>query len=105
MIERNYKVQDVADYLLEYYGFKWISFLVKDYDSYREIKKSDFSGPNKTLLLVTTLIFDGAQSMNVWINVSNKELRVWKGHPIKPLIPWPDYLAQRHNQEQNINKI
>ncbi len=99
MTKRNYKLQDIYDYLLEYYGLTWNLFLINDFDVEHMVQKSDFNGKNRSCLTVTAITYRGSKRVPVWLNVSNKDLVVGVLQPIKPLIKWSDYLALKHHEE------
>lgn len=100
MKRKNYTLQDIYDYLLEYYGYDWKLFLICDYDTERRVQKTDFSGDYRTNLNVTALLYKGGNRNRVFINVSNQNLKVWNGQPIKPLVEWSDYLVLKHKEDK-----
>lgn len=105
MAKRNYKLQDVHEYLLEYYGLDWKMFLIDDFGLERIVEKSDFNGKDRSCLKVAAIMYNGTKRIPVWLNVSNHDLVVGVLQPIKPLVKWSDYLALKHNEEQMFKGI
>lgn len=102
MANRNYKLQDISEYLLEYYGLDWKMFVIDDFGMERRVRQNDFNGKNRTCLMVAAIMYQGSKRMPIWLSVSNRDLVVGVLQPIKPLIPWADYLALKHHEEQKL---
>ncbi|MFQ6724575.1 MAG: hypothetical protein ACLRFE_04525 [Clostridia bacterium] len=102
MAKRNYKLQDVSEYLLEYYGLDWKMFLIDDFGMERRITQKDFNVKDRSCLMAAAIMYHGSKRMPVWLNVSNHDLVVGVLQPIKPAIQWSDYLALKHHEEKTL---
>lgn len=110
MAKRNYKLKDVYDYLKEYYNLDWKQFQIYDNNQERGIRMNDFDGNAKTCLSVVAVVYKGSTRILIWLSVSNQDLSILgSSSPIlkgiaQPRVSWQDFLAQRHNQEQDLVK-
>ena len=107
MEEKKYKLQDVYDFLKEYYNLEWRNFLIIK-DGYKvSIKMRDF---NQTCLRVPAVLYHGQNKEICWLIVSNKYFQVY-GYGYNRNVNkhknklWIDFLAKRHNQEQCMDKL
>ena len=105
MAKRNYKFQDIREYLLEYYGLDWKMFLIDDFGTERLVTQKDFNGKDRSCLTVSAVVDRGSKRMTVWLNVSNHDMVVGILQPIKAPISWGDYLALKHHEEQMLKGI
>ena len=104
MAKRNYRLQDIYDYLLEYYGLDWKMFMVSDFGLERGIRKYDFggySGKYKSKLSVDAIVYNGSKRQVLSLIVTNEDLSIGFGYK-KPETSWSDYLALKHHEEQTL---
>ncbi len=109
MKKRSYRLKDVYDYLVEYYGLEWRGYQIKDYnfnenDPERGLRAWDFNS-TKTSFWVVGIVYDGAKRKTVSLDVSNDNLVIYEITPYlhhykAPEIEWKDYLVQKYNQGQ-----
>lgn len=110
MAKRNYKLQDVYDYLKEYYNLDWKQFHINDNNQDRSIRKGDFDGNWCTNLSIVAVVYKGSTRILIWLNVSNQDLSILgSSSPIlkeisQPRVTWQDFLAKRYGQEQGLSK-
>jgi len=104
MAERAYKLQDVKDFLKEYYNLDWRNFLIIKDGHTIPIKMRDF---NKTCLRVPAVLYHGDSKQICWLSVSNRHFQVYgyqddkKSNRLKNKL-WLDFITKRHSQEQSL---
>ena len=107
MAERAYKLKDVYDFLKEYYNLEWRNFLIIKDGHTIPIKMSDF---NKSCLRVPAVLYHGKTKQICWLTVSNRHFQVYghgdndKNNNRRKNKLWLDFIARRHNQEQDVDK-
>lgn len=100
MEKRNYKLQDIKDYIYEEYELVWDDYLVLDNDGMRRVRHIDFE--NDKLSVVAIMYKDGRKLLPRWIQATNEYISV--SGLGKNTYDWQDFLAKRYNQEQGLNK-
>jgi hypothetical protein len=113
MAKRNYKLQDVYDYLIRYYGLEWRGYQIKDSslkhnNNERGLRSWDFN-TTKTYFSVVAIVYEGAKQKIISLSTSNENLVVYEVNPYlhhykEPEVSWQDFLAQRYGQEQDLVK-
>ncbi|MBQ7798336.1 MAG: hypothetical protein IJ371_04365 [Clostridia bacterium] len=103
MVERGYKLQDVYDFLKEYYNLEWRNFLIIKDSHTIPIKMSDFK---KSCLSIPAVLWHGETKEICWMTVSNRYFVVYgygenNRNKSKTKL-WIDFIAKRHNQEQGL---
>ena len=69
MIKRNYKLQDIKDFLKEYYNLDWRHFYVLDNGKTRSIRLHDFK---QDRLFVGAIVYKGEKARKIrFIDVTN----------------------------------
>jgi hypothetical protein len=99
MTKRNYELQDIYDYLLDYYDLEWKLFKVKDFD----FTNSD--AVDETSFSIITIVYSGKNRKRVRLTVSNDKFDVYEISPnkhsyTKPAFDWKRYLAKKKTQSQ-----
>ena len=106
MAERAYKLQDVKDFLKEYYNLDWRNFLIIKDGKSIAIKMRDF---NQSCLRVPAVLYHGENEKKIcWLSISNTYFSVY-GYDVKDKNNhknqlWVDFIAKEYNQEQGLNK-
>ena len=101
MNKRKYKLGDIADYLYEAYELVWESYKIYNDGEIRRIRKTDFYVGDR--LSVMAIVRKGTNIIGSKIlNVSNESLHL-SGYT-KEVDDWQDFLAHRHNVEDNLTK-
>lgn len=98
MAERSYTLQDVKDYLYEKYELDWKDFKVLDSGVGRRPRASDF-GENG-LMICAVLYKEGRKDWPRVVFVNDEFISV--SGLGRDYYDWREFLAQRHNQEQNL---
>lgn len=96
---RKYKLRDIADYLYETYELVWENYKICEDGVFRRVRETDFCLGDQ--LSVITVMRKGLHVRSRILHVSNDSLHV-SGYP-KEVEDWQDFLAHRHNTEQEIN--
>ena len=113
MVKRNYKLKDIYDYLLEYYGLEWRLFQIKDFGvkdrGERGVRAWDIGGRSGTELGVIAIVYMGEKQKHIRLRVTNDEFEIYEITPYlhyykQPEIGWKKFLAERHRQEQTLTK-
>ena len=99
MINRQYKLGDVKDYLKDYYDLDWKLFLIKDSYTHEErgVRMQDFDGIFQTRLSVDAIVCKGTTRELIYLYVNNENLSI-NGLP-QPKVKWKDFYTKRHNIE------
>jgi len=105
MAKRNYRLQDIHDYLLEYYHLDWKLFLVVDNGLERRVKQKDFDINDPSRLMVQAVVSDGCKRRVLPLNVSNNNLTIGYGLNEPNIMWWPDYVALKYHEEQILQEI
>jgi len=108
MAKRNYKLQDVYDYLKQEYNLEWRLFQIKarnvDYSDYeRGVRAWNFGGKDGTELCVIAIVYQNNKRKTVRLRVTNDELEIYEINPYlhyykAPKVEWKDFLSSRYNQ-------
>ncbi len=88
---RRYKLQDVYDYILEYYNLEWKDFKIHDNGRVRSVRISDYRGDK---LKVTAILTKGLSRSIVILQVDNENLILNGVKQSK--VKWSDYLNTKH---------
>ena len=103
MAKRNYKLQDVYDYLKEYYNLDWKLCQIISLNDQHGVRQWNFDGKEGIELCVIAIVYMGEKQKHIRLRVTNDEFEIYEInshlHYYKsPKVQWKDYLAQRHNQ-------
>ena len=101
--DKKYKLQDIKDYILNYYGANWKNFKVYTNFEERDIEESDF---DEDFLDITIVVTQNGEQKHAWLTVNNECLRVRGINPKQKRnwFTWKEFLDKRYNQEQGLNK-
>ena len=104
MKKRNYKLQDVYDYLLENYNLEWAGYNVVEDGMERKVRSFDFGANRSDELMVIARMYSGSRLKTISLDVSNEYLRVGELKPImksyqEPATSWKKFLTQRHSEQ------
>ena len=97
MTERNYKLEDIKDYLYEEYELVWKDFDIRDEEVTRRVRDDDFFGDS---LNVEAILYKDARLLDKPLHVSNESLQVG-GYP-KEIDDWQDFVDSRKNKDLTI---
>ena len=105
MTKRNYKLQDVYDYLQQFYNLEWRRYQIKDNKTERSIRVNDFSDINEESFFVVAIVCQGLKRKTVSLSVDNNRLEVYEINPNlhhynSPAMDWKKYLEFRYANEQ-----
>ncbi|MFQ6724574.1 MAG: hypothetical protein ACLRFE_04520 [Clostridia bacterium] len=101
MEKRNYEMQDIYDYLLQYYDLEWKLFKVKNIDF-----DTNKVGVDETNFSIVTVVYSNNKRKTVRLSVSNDKFDVYEINPKKhyygkPAFDWKRFLARQHDQLRN----
>lgn len=106
MVRRLYNLQDIYDFLKDYYNLEWRDFRILEQGCARPFKMTDFK---KSQVSVPALLqSDECKDEICWLTISNRYFVVY-GHgennrnKTKTKL-WQAYLAKKYTQEQNFCK-
>ena len=107
MTKRNYKLQDVYDYLQQFYNLEWRRYQIKDDKTERSIRLSDFNDINEQSFFVVAIVRQGLKRKTVSLSVDNNRLEVYEINPYlhhysPPTMDWKKYLELRYANEQGL---
>ena len=87
---KRYKLQDVYDYILEYYNLDWKEFKIHDKGKVRSVRINDYRGDK---LNVMAIMMKGVVRNVIILQVDNNELTL---SGIKPSrVSWSEYLNNK----------
>ena len=105
--KRNYKLQDVYDYLQRFYGLEWRRYQIKDHQNERTIRSNDFSDINEDGFYVVAIVYQDLKRKTVSLNVDNNRLEIYEINPHlhhykQPSVSWRKYLQLIRSKEHTL---
>ena len=96
---RNYKLQDIKDFVFAEYELDWKGFKVLDDNRVRTVRAMDFDGDR---LSVAALVFKNERKVLPRLIVATNEYISVSGHGAR-IDDWQEFLALRHKFVQGLN--
>ena len=103
MTQRQYTLQDIYDYLKEFYNMDWELGKILADEEKEGVLSFKFGGKYGTNLTVLADIYINKKKETIWLEVTNENFKIFKTNPrhkeleYKPPIFWQDFYTTRHN--------
>lgn len=102
MLNKKYNLQDIYDYLYQYYNIEWVGYQVLGREGGVRLRDYNTTLDNKVILRVAAAVYEGNKRKPVLLEVTDDYLVV-SGYK-EPEVKWKDFLANIHTTEQELSK-
>ena len=102
MTKLNYTLNDIKQYLKQYYNIEWdLKVSDRRTGKLREVNEEDYYGEGRTRLSITALVKHKGVQRYTWLTVSNQHIAVDEINA--PLKHWQDFLTKNNCEQNNIS--